>query len=118
MRVKTLSVVVLLFLLVGCASRVEVTKTAKGEYNSTNPNDVEILPTRPEKPYEELGTVTVNGYNTSYRAEMYNAIRAKVAPLGADVVIITSQGVRPIGGAWLMWAYGVAIRYKTDGTQK
>ena len=117
-RVKTLSAAVVLLVLAGCASGVEVTKTAKEAYSPTNPNDVEILLTRPEKSYEELGTVTVNGFNTSYTAEMYNAIRAKVAPLGADAVILTSQGVRPIGGANLMWVYGVAIRYKTEGTEK
>ena len=118
MRVKTLLAAVVVFLLVGCGTGVEVTKTAQGTYTPTNPDDVEILLTRPEKQYEELGTVTVKDYNTSYRAEMYNAIRAKVAPLGADAVILTSQGVRPVGGANLMWAYGVAIRYKTDGRQK
>ena len=115
---KTFSAAVVFFLLVGCASGVDVTKTAKGACSPTNPNDVEILLTRPEKSYEELGTVTANGFNTSYSADMYNAILAKVAPLGADAVILTSQGVRPVGGANLMWAYGVAIRYKTDGTQK
>jgi hypothetical protein len=96
--VKTLSTAVIFFLLVGCATGVDVTKTAKGAYSPTNPNDVEILLTRPEKSYEELGTVTVNGFNTSYTAEMYSAIRAKVAPLGADAVILTSQDIRPVAG--------------------
>ena len=118
MRAKTFSAAAILVLLVGCASGIEVTKTAQGTFTPTNPDAVEILLTRPEKPYEELGTVTVKDYNTSYRAEMYNAIRVRVAPLGADAVILTNQGVRPIGGAWLMWAYGVAIRYKTGGEQR
>ncbi len=118
MRLRTLSAALALFLLVGCGTGIEVTRTTQATYTPTNPDDVEILLTRPEKPYEELGKVTVKDYNTSYRAEMYAAIRLKVAPLGADAVIVTDQGVRPIGGAWLMWAYGVAIRYTSQEGQK
>jgi hypothetical protein len=114
MRVKTLLSLALVFLfMVGCAM-VDVTKTGKGFYNPTNPNDVEILLTRPDKSYTELGTVTVTGFHTTQTAEMHNAIRAKVAPLGADAAILTSQGIQ---GA-TMWAQGVAIRYKTEGAKK
>ncbi len=114
MRVRTLSTALVFFALVGCAT-VDVTKTAKGFYNPTDPNEVEVLLTRPEKSYTELGTVTVRGFNASDTAEMHNAIRAKAAPLGANAVILTSQGILPSGK---MWALGVAIRYKTEGTQK
>lgn len=115
MRVKTLLSVALVFLfLVGCAM-VDVTKTAKGFYNPTNPNDVEILLTKPEKSFIELGTVTVTGYNRYETAEMHNAIRAKVAPLGANAVILTSQGINQNNK---IWAMGVAIRYKTEDTKK
>jgi hypothetical protein len=93
---------------------VDVTKTGKGFYNPTNPNDVEILLTRPEKSFTELGTVTVTGYKTDETAEMHNAIRAKVAPLGANAVILTSQGIQ--GNK--MWAQGVAIRYNTEDKKR
>jgi hypothetical protein len=49
--------------------------------------------TRPAKPYVELGSVTVNGFKPGDNAEMHNAIRAKSAPLGADAVILTHQGL-------------------------
>ena len=114
MRVKTLLSVALVFLfLVGCAT-VDVTKTGKGFFNPTNPNDVEILLTRPDKPFTELGTVTVTGYNTTETAEMHNAVRAKVAPLGANAAILTNQGIQ----GSTMWAQGVAIRYKTEVAKK
>jgi hypothetical protein len=112
MKVKTLAVVLVFLALVGCAT-VDVTKTAKGAYNATNPNDVEVLMTRPTRPFVELGTVTVTGYDKRDVAEMHNAIRAKVAPLGANAAILTSQGIQ----GSKMWAMGVAIRW-TDTTQK
>ena len=114
MRARTLSTVLVFLVLVGCA-RVDVTKTAKGFYNPTDPNEVQILMTRPEKPYTELGTVSVINFRPGDTAEMHNALRAKTAPLGANAVILTNQGINPNNK---MWAVGVAIRYKTEDTQK
>jgi hypothetical protein len=74
--------------------------------------------TRPEKSYEELGTLIVQGFRTSDTAKMHNAIRAKAAPLGANAVILTSQGIVKADWTTTMWAQGVAIRYKTEDTQK
>jgi hypothetical protein len=119
MRVRALSAVFIIFVLVGslagCVATVDVTKTAKGFYNPTDPNEVDILLTRPEKSFTELGTVTVRNFRPTDTAEMHNAIRAKVAPLGANAAILTSQGIDANG---LMWAMGVAIRYKTGDTQE
>ena len=111
MRARAIYLVLLCWLLVGCAE-VDVTKTAKGFYDQTDPNEVEILKTRPAKPYEELGTVTATGFSPSESALMHNAIRAKSAALGATAVILTEEGI--IRGSWGMrrWATGVAIRYK------
>lgn len=108
---RTLSVSLVCLALVGCAV-VDVTKTAKGFYNPTDPNEVEVLMTRPERSYTELGTVTVTGFSKGETAEMHNAIRAKVAPLGANAAILTSQGIHPNGR---IWAMGVAIRYNSSG---
>ena len=100
-----------MFLLAGCA-HVDVTKTAKGFVAPTNPNDVEILMTRPERRYTELGTVTATGYAGTDTAKMHNGLRAKAAPLGANAVIITSSGHIPAGwGQTTQWANGVAIRW-------
>ena len=112
---KTTSLVVILLLLVlsGCGASVDVTKTAKGYYDNTDPNEVEILKTRPEKSYTELGTVTVTGFAANDTAKMHNAIRAKSANLGATAVILTDEGM--VKGGWgglRRWATGVAIRYE------
>ena len=99
-------------LLTGCAS-IDVTKTSSAFYNPTDPNTVEILKTRPEKPFEELGSVTATGFGSTEEAVMHNGIRAKAAPLGASAVILTSEGIVPEGyGQYKRWASGVAIRYK------
>jgi hypothetical protein len=94
-------------LLTGCAV-VDVTKTAKGHYDATNPNDVEILVTRPTRAFEELGTVTASQFAPQETAKMHNAIRSKSAALGANAVILANSGILPNGH---QWATGVAIRW-------
>jgi hypothetical protein len=57
--------------------------------------------------------LTVTGFSPSDTAKMHNAIRAKSAPLGADAVIITDEGIYTdpwVGPA--KYASGVAIAYK------
>ena len=109
MNQKNIIVIFLLLVLIGCAS-VDITKTAKGFYDPTNPNDVEILKTRPDKPYEELGTITAVHFRALDTATMHNAIRAKSAPLGATAVILTQEGIYDDQNRWAM---GVAIRYNS-----
>jgi hypothetical protein len=96
-------------LLTGCAI-VDVTKTAEGHFDPTDPNTVEILVTRPDRPFMELGTVSASKFKLQDTAKMHNAIRAKSAPLGANAVILINSGVLP-NGKW-QWATGVAIRWK------
>ncbi|MBC7368715.1 MAG: hypothetical protein H7343_18220 [Undibacterium sp.] len=111
---KKLLILPLLLLIVafaGCAA-VDVTKTASGFYEPTDPNKVEILKTKPDRKFIELGTLTVTGFESSETAKMHNAIRAKAAPLGANAVILTEEGMTPAGfGSYKRWATGVAIRF-------
>ena len=111
MKARVFSLAFLCLMLAACAV-VDVTKTAKGFYDQTNPNDVEILKTRPDKPFVELGTVTATRFAASESALMHNAIRAKSAALGANAVILTEEGIIPGGFSGRRWATGVAIRYK------
>jgi hypothetical protein len=92
----------------GCAV-VDVTKTATGFYNPTNPNLVQILKTVPDRKYVELGTVSTTGFRLPETEKMHNAIRAKSAALGADAVILTEEGVLPNNSKW---ATGVAIKFQ------
>jgi hypothetical protein len=93
--------------LFGCAS-VDVTKTGKGFNDPTNANTIEILKTVPKQQYEEVGTVTAANFLLRDTATMHNEIRNKTAALGADAVILTSEGVSQNK----LWAIGTAIHYK------
>ncbi|MCP5525140.1 MAG: hypothetical protein H7A46_26755 [Verrucomicrobiales bacterium] len=112
MKLQYIVVAIAVVVLSGCAV-VDVTKTSKGFYDKTNANEIEILKTRPERSYEELGTVTASGFAATDTAKMHNAIRTKSAALGANAVILTEEGMLPDGwGSGRKWATGVAIRYK------
>lgn len=100
------------FLATGCAV-VDITKTAKGFYAPSNANDIEILKTRPERKFIELGTVTATNFDSDEVAKMHNGIRTKAAPLGANAIILTEEGLVPTGVfGHKRWATGVAIRYE------
>ena len=98
---------------IGCAT-VDVTKTAKGFFPSTSADNVEMLMTKADRDYIELATVSTTNWHPSETAKMYNAIRAKTAPLGAHAVLITDSGIIRAGGSHKMWTTGVAIRYKSE----
>lgn len=105
--------VIAISLALGACASVDVTKTAKGFYQATDPNTVEILKTRPAKNFDELGTITVTGFDADETAKMHNAIRAKSAPLGANAVILTEEGlIKESMFSYKRWATGVAIVYK------
>jgi hypothetical protein len=112
MKLRSLLVVCAMALTVACAN-VDVTKTGKGFHEPTNPAQVEILKTVPDSTYDELGTVTVSGFDSDESAKMHNAIRSKAAGLGANAVILTEEGLVPRGfGRYDRWGTGVAIRYQ------
>lgn len=99
-----------LFILGGCAS-VDVTKTSKGVYPATNANDIEILTVAPkDRNFIELATVTTTKWSPSESAKMHNALRSKVAPLGADAVVLLNSGIDSYNG--YLWATGTAIRFE------
>ena len=97
-----------LLIACGCAS-VTVTKTAKGYFPPTDPDEVEILVTIPDRDFIELATVTTKNWSTNATAKMHNSLRAKCAPLGANAVVLGSSGIDYNG---YFWASGVAIRFK------
>jgi hypothetical protein len=97
----------ILFMVCGCAT-VYVTKTGKGYFAPTDPDEVEILIMRPERSFVELATVSSVYWTPNDIAKMHNSLRAKSAPLGANAVILTNSGISD----GRIWASGVAIRYK------
>lgn len=110
-RVLLSLAIISIFAMPGCAT-VDVTKTAKGHFSETKPDDIEILMTKPDRQYTELATVSTTKWNPKDTAKMHNALRAKTAPLGANAVIIMASGIVPASmGQQHMWTNGVAIRY-------
>ena len=107
-KIYFLGLLCIVLMICGCAS-VTVTKTAKGYFSATDPNEIEILMTKPERSFTELATVTTTHWSPGEAAKMHNSLRAKSAPLGASAVILIDSGIDP-GGYY--WASGVAIRYK------
>lgn len=107
-----LSLVVLTIGLVSCAGTVDVVKTSKGVYPATVASQIEILKTRPDKAYEELATVDALGFPIKGIAKMHNALRGKAAPLGANAVLITDEGLLNTGFGYVRHCSGVALRYK------
>ncbi|MCK4883208.1 MAG: hypothetical protein KAS92_09305 [Candidatus Omnitrophica bacterium] len=102
-----LTLVGMVSITIGCAS-VMVTKTGKGYFEPTNPNEVEILVTVPMHAYTELATVVTQNWKVKHTAKMHNSLRSKCAPLGADAVVLGDSGIAPNGK---FWASGVAIQY-------
>ena len=105
-----------LSIICSCAGRVAVTKTGIGFYEPTNPNDVRILKTIPDRKYVELGTVIVSNvspYEPEETANMYNELKTKSAVLGADAVILTDEGFIEQEHTYpKYWAMGVAVKFK------
>lgn len=98
----------------GCAT-VDVTKTVKGYYDATRPDDVEILMTVPGRKYIELATVSTTNWDPKETAKMHNALRAKSAPLGAHAVVITQSGVVVVRNTPKLWSTGFALRFLEPG---
>lgn len=103
---------ILAALFIGGCAVVDVTKTAAGFYNPTNPNMVQILKTVPDRKYIELGTITVTGFAPNDTAKMHNAVRTKSAALGADAAVLIDEGILNNGWAMEKWATGVAIKFQ------
>jgi hypothetical protein len=102
----------IVLLACGCA-QVAVTKTAKGFYPATSPDDVEILMIVPlHRKFTELASVSTWYWETRDTAKMHNSLRAKSSALGADAVILGSSGFDKDG---YFWASGAAIKYTDQG---
>jgi hypothetical protein len=107
MKLKFLSLILGVAFFAGCAT-TDVTKTGRGHFDPTNPNTVEILMTKPDRPFVELGAVSPAKFKPKETATMHNAFRSKAAALGAEAVYIINSGIDPKGH---LWATGVAVRF-------
>ena len=103
-----------LSIICSCASgTVAVMKTGSGFYEPTNPNDVRILKTIPDRKYVEVGAVIVTDWYPSDTVNMHNEIKTKAAVLGADAVILTDEGfIKKEHTYPQYWATGVAVKFE------
>lgn len=99
-------------LLAGCTS-VDVAPRPGLKRDATAPDNVQILRTPPTRPFEEIGGISVMGYSKENTAAMERDIRAKAAGIGADAVVINSEGFT-IPMPRRHWATGVAIVWKKE----
>ena len=112
MRIHFLLVSAFLLYISGCTAFVDVTKTAKGYHDPTNPNEIEILTMAPKRPFIELATISSGGWDRHDTAKLYNAFRAKSAPIGANAVVIHNMTVNP--ETYLLSSFGSAIKWKNS----
>lgn len=112
-NIKFLIVLAVSLLMTGCGAVVDFTKTSKGHYSATNPNNVEILQTLPKHGFVELGTFSTYRWNPKNTAKMHNALREKSSDLGADAVVIQSSGINQASkySAASLWCTGVAVKF-------
>src|ERR1035441_4966651 len=115
-KLTSLSLLAGIVLLSSCnTAQVDITKTAKGFTDPSRASDIDILMTKPDRHYTELGSVVVTGFDPDQSAEMHNSMRTKAAALGANAVVITNEGIVAKRGVFsetlYLWATGVAIKY-------
>ncbi len=109
---KTILAISIVALISSCAGTVGIVKTGKGAYSPSSASEIEILKTKPDRAYEELGVVDAMNFPVNGVAKMHNALRAKAAPLGANAVIITDEGLINNGWGIVRFSSGAAVRYK------
>jgi len=118
--IKRTATLGLLLTVFSCAN-VSVTKTGKGYFAPTSPGKVEVLTTVPtNKPFTEIGVLTVTKFQPDEIAKMHNALREKGATIGAEAVIITQQGMSGTGpyGAMERWASATAVVWNKKQAKK
>jgi hypothetical protein len=96
-------------ILAGCKGpRIYVNKSAKGFFESTRPDDVEVLQAAPDRPHFELASMYATRYKVKNIFRINEDLKKEAAVLGANAVVVTRQGQEKNRA----WAAAAAIRYK------
>jgi hypothetical protein len=98
----------------GCSNTTAV-RTSETRYRSTKWQDVQVLTVRPERSFEEIGTLNTSGWKQKKTKALYEDLRKQAAKMGANAVLITESGVSGIKEE--QWLRAAAIRY-TDLPEK
>lgn len=99
---KTVPVLALVLLMLGCATERVMTTTSK-QLPPTNPDAVKIyLTDKPTTPFEEIGRVSVDKYTmmgTSRSGdEIHKNLRKKAASIGGDAIINITEDFASMHG--------------------
>ena len=73
-------------------------------------NHVQVLSTAPQRPYRQVGIVSVAGANLSLEAQIIRKLQKTAADIGADAVIVTSERNLSLGRGTS--TRGEAIKYE------
>jgi hypothetical protein len=102
----------LVLIVSGCASSVEVTKLTPESYPASQPAQVEILKIKPDKPYAQIADVSAMQFPNSQSERRYAEMRAKAAKVGADAILITSEQTFRRDFVLYRSVTGVALKWK------
>ena len=107
MKIKLSSLLLAMALVAGCAT--DKAKEGEEPAAQTNPGQVALLFSRPERAYAELGTVSTLKHQPDPAQTWQNVLRQKGASLGADAVVVDTG---MLNNRTTTFVNGVAIRYQ------
>jgi hypothetical protein len=95
--------------LTGCKGpKIYIDKTAKGFFERTRPEDVEVLQAAPDRPVFQLASMYATRYKVKHIFRLEADLKKEAAVLGANAVVINRQGQEGSRA----WAAAAAVRYK------
>ena len=95
-------------LLVGCVARVQFTALTTETFPPNSPSQIELFLTKlPDREYIEIGALSLTARGT--QARFLEVFKQTAADMGADAIIIQSQGVQVVGGQMVNTGYGNSV---------
>ena len=76
----------------GCSTWGYKTRIGEHTYPPVDYHKVKLITEKPDRPYEVIGIVSVQGGTIATAGDMYQKLIKSAAELGADAVILTGEG--------------------------
>lgn len=86
-RLRSLMIVAVIG-LAGC-SGIETVKLTNQKFPATKAENVQILTTKPDRPYTEIAILKSDKYDSDEEQKLLHKMQKDAAELGADAIIIT-----------------------------
>jgi hypothetical protein len=112
MKISTTVMMIILMVLVGCAT-ANYTASDETKYPmTTQPERIKVyMSTPPNEPYKEIGVVEVEGPRGAYTSELIDVLKKEAAENGAEGIIL--QGMSEQTAAVVPAKGGVSAGPKT-----